>query len=117
MRGRDPVSMTLQIPTRLMSVAVILSRTAPDLKTYQCLDPRLASSEGALDREVQVRIFDTPVRPDLVRALIGQRDVQFLDLSAGPTGHWNACLVGDLSVALVLRSVQLAQCELCVTFA
>ena len=109
--------MTLQIPTRLMSVAVILSRTAPDLKMYQCLDPQLASFEGVLDQGVQVRISDTPVRPDLVRALIGRRDAQFLDRSVGLTGHWNACLVEVLSVDLVLRSVQLAQCELCVTFA
>ena len=109
--------MIRQIPIRLMSVAVILSRTAPDLKTYQYLDPRLASSEGALDRGVQVRISDTPVRPDLVRALIGRRDAQSLDRSVGLTGHWSACLVEALSVDLVLRSVQLAQCELCVTFA
>ena len=114
MRDRGPVNTTRQIMTRLTSIAVILSRTAPDLRTCQYLDPQLVNSEGVLDQEVRVRISDTPVRQDLVKAHIGQRDAQFLDRSVGPTGHWNACLVEGLSAALVLRSAQLAQCELCV---
>ena len=73
MRDRGPVNTTRQIMTRLTSIAVILSRTAPDLRTCQYLDPQLVNSEGVLDRDCV--LYTSVAGDDYLRVDVGGRRI------------------------------------------